>query len=49
LISVRGIGVSPSAFETFKTGVLNLGYGRPSRPGGATYENVKIYSAQPEQ
>jgi hypothetical protein len=49
LISVSGIGVSPSAFEIFKTGVLNLRYGSAESTGDATYENVKVYLAQPEQ
>jgi dihydrofolate reductase len=35
--------------ETFKTGVLNLVYAPAESPGTATYEDAKVYLAQPDQ
>jgi dihydrofolate reductase len=35
--------------ETFETGVLNLVYRPAESPGDATYEDAKLYLAQPEQ
>jgi dihydrofolate reductase len=35
--------------ETFKTGVLNLVYAPAESPGDATYQDAKVYLAQPER
>jgi dihydrofolate reductase len=35
--------------ETFKTGVLHLVYAPAESPGDATYEDAKVYLAQPER
>src|SRR5207244_11290839 len=35
--------------QTFKTGVLNLVYGPAESTRDATYEDAKVYLAQPEQ